>query len=363
MALSLSDLDAGSTTKPADIVDPLKTDIKSGDGGAQAAADLEAARQLNETKAAEKEAADKLIAEKLAAEGSTTKEEDDEPEGSIWDDVDALRGEKIDFKWEDEQGAIPEAEWDTPRGILARERAVEERAVVRFEETLMAEDPRGYEYLLHRKAGGTDEDFFAKKTVTLPDYERFKESVDLRVKVYADSLRAAGLAEKSIKHETDRAVKDKEIDELSEAAYKKQESDQQAAIKGLNQRLEQDRVYYERSVVGLRKALADQVASKDMMIVVPEAKRQEFLNFTQQHIQYDEGSRTFMFVQPIDPKTLPRQLEAMFLQFSGGDLGGLIQREAKSDNARRLRRKVDSAKEPLRTTADVASTRKVLGDL
>lgn len=297
------------------------------------------------------------------ADGDDDDNQDDGPVGSIWDDVDALRGEKLDIPWEDEQGVIPEDERDTPRGILARERYVEQRAVDSFERHLMETDPRGYQYLLHRKAGGTDEAFFGTKTISLPDYDTFKDSVDLQVKVYADSLRNAGLSDKAIKAETDRAVKDKEIFELSDAAYRKQRADEEKSIKDLNAKLEQDRQYYQQQANGLIKVLQEQIVDKTMNFIVPEAKRPEFLKFLYQNIEYDDKTKQFLWVQPIDARKLPRQLEAMFLQFSGGDLGGIIQREAQSQNTRRLRQQVDKSKQRQPNHSDDRPNKRTLGEL
>lgn len=359
---SLADLDnkpaATTTTTVVDpLPDPAKPAIESGDG-TKPAANLEEEQQ-RQRDATALEA--KRLADEAAADTTTTTIE---PETSIWEDVDALRGEPLEVKWEDGQGAIPEEEWDTPRGILARERALETRAVTRFEETLRKEDPRGYQYLLHRHAGGTDEEFFAQKTITLPDYERFKESVDLQVKVYTDDLRNAGLSEKAIKNEVDRAVKDKEILELSDRSYKKQEASEQKAIKDLNTQLEQDQLIYTRNVQVLDKTISEQIASKDMSIVVPEAKREEFKQYVRQRVRYDEQTRTFLFSQPIDHKLLPRQLEALYLQFVNGDLGGLIQREAQSANTKRLRRTIEKSKEVIKDAgSDAGKGKKTLGEL
>jgi len=368
---SLADLDAGTSGQQQQNND---NDPNKGQGAAagagtgaqdepgKTAADLEAARQQQVDADAAKAEADAAAA-KAAADANKGGDADEEPEGTIWDEVDALRGEKLEVKWEDEQGVIPEEEWDTPRGVIARERALESRAIQRFEESIMERDPRGYQYLLHREAGGTDEDFFAKKTITLPAYDTFKENVDLQVSVYAASLRNAGVGEKQIKQLTETAVKDKEIFELADAAYKKQEADETRSIQELNAQLERDKQQYERNVQSLNKTLTEYVASKDMAIVVPEAKREEFLNFVRRNIQYDQGTGRFLFAQPIDVKQLPRQLEALFLQFSGGNINGLVVREAQSANTRRLRRSIERSKEVQRTQADTSRTRKTLGEL
>lgn len=376
--LSLAELDALSDTNKT----PDPPPIKDGDG-TPTAADLETARlaqldkegkgpdgkpkpivdQTAATKAAaDKAAADKVIADKaeadrLAAEGDDN--DDDSPAGTVWDDVDALRGEKLNVDW----GDIPEADRDTPRGILAREKAIEKQAVTRFEQSIMETDPRGYQYLLHRQAGGTDEEFFAQPTITLPEYERFKESVDLQTKVYKDALRNAGIPEKQVTMLVDNAVKDKELFTLADAAYKKQQQTEQQDIRALNDQLARSQQQYERNVTALGKTIDEQIASTDMGVIVPEAKRVEFTNYVRQRIKYDEQTGMFLFAQPIDPKLLPRQLEGMYMQFVNGNLKDVIQRDAQTQNTRRLRRTIDASKTPMRGQPDTSKKKMTLGEI
>lgn len=358
---SLSSLDTGQQDPPP---------IESGDG-TKTAADLEAER----IKAAEEEKkplvdqnpGDKAKTEaQIAAEAEEArlkKEQDDKddaaPETSIWEDVDKLRGEAIDVEW----GDIPEEERDTPRGILAREKAVEARAIQNYERWIMQSDPRGYEYLLHRQAGGTDEDFFARKTIDLPDYELFKTSVDLQTKVLTDDLRNKGVPEKQVKMLVDAAVKDKELFDLSDKAYKDKQARDTQSIEKLNKQLEAENQYYQRAVTGLTKAITEQISSADMSIVIPEAQRPVFDAFVRQHIEYNEQTKQFMFVQNIDPKVLPRQLEALYLQFKKGNLGELIRREAQTSNTKRLKRAVESTKDKINDQGGGGKRKLTLGEI
>lgn len=365
--LSLAELDKD----PAALV---KTEIQSGNGE-PTPADLEAERQkqlaaegkdkdgkpkplVDQTPearaAAEKVEADRIEAERIAKEADS-----EEPTGSIWEDVDKLRGEALEVEW----GDIAEEDRDTPQGILVRERALEARAVTRFEESIMKGDPRGYQYLLHRQAGGTDEEFFAQKTIELPDYELFKTSIDLQTKVYTDALRNTGIPEKQVKLLVDQAVKDKEIGELADKAYKDKEARDTKAIRDLNTQLERDQQQYGRAVQNLGKAIKETIESKDLTMVVPEAQREAFEQFVRQRIKYDEENRAFMFAQMIDPKTLPRQLEAMFLQFKNGNLSDIVRREAETSTTRRLRRSVERSREGVRDGGTQTRGKKTLGEL
>lgn len=367
--LSLAELEAQQNAPP-------KVEIKEGDG-TPTAADLEAERVaqlekegkgpdgkpkplVDQKPGAAAKTEEEIAAEaKALADKAKEEEEDEQPAGSIWEDVDKLRGEKIDVDW----GNIPEDERDTPQGILVREKAIEAHTVKRFEEVMMQTDPRGYQYLLHRQAGGTDEDFFAQKTIDLPDYDTFKESVDLQVRVYTQELRNSGIPEKSIKLLVDTAVKEKDIFTLADAAYKKKEATDAERIRSLNTQLEQDQQQMSRATQNLSKAITDQIASKDMTIIVPEAQRPAFEQFVKQRVRFDQENGTFMFAQTIEPKNLARQLEAMYLQFKNGDLTDMIRREAETSTTRRLRRAVDKSKD---TSKDQGATNKrkmTLGEL
>jgi len=362
MNLSLADLDNNQQQQQQ----PANPDIQGGDG-VKKPDDLAAAAAAAQQQNQQSPGTDPTKTDADDTKGDGTDEGKDDSnvddDTSIWDEVDTLRGEKLDVTWKDEQGDIPEEERDTPRGILARERALEARAVTQFEQSIMQEDPRGYEYLLHRRAGGTDEEFFARKTITLPDYDRFKESVDLQTSVYTQALKNTGLPDKQIKQLVDAAVKDKEIFDLADAAYKRTQQEEERSIADLNKQLEEDRKTYDRSVKGLQKALVEEVSSANMGVIVPEAKRNEFLQFVYQHVQYDQQSGAFVIAQVIDPKKLPRQLEAMWLQFNGGKLDDLVRRTAQTDNVRRLRKTIDKSRQQHSTQSDNRPGKKTLSEL
>lgn len=340
--------------------------------------DLEAARikQENEQKAAEAEQqriADEHIAagrnadgtekttEQLAADKKAQEEEDNDL--ALWDDVDKLWGEELEVEYKDPTGV--EVHPNSPEGIILREKAIVARELNKFESYMRERDPRSYEYILHRQAGGTDEDFFGRKSVTLPTYEEFQNSVDLKSRVVADSLRLKGVPEKIIKLTIDDAIKEKTLDPLADAAYKEVKTSQDNEIARLNADNAKVQATYDRNVKALDKALTEEVTvGTSLKIQIPEAKQAPFLAFVKERIQYDDATGNFFVGQPIDHKVLPRLLESLYLQFSGGNLSDLIQRSAQSQNVRRLRRAVDSSKETVKSGAEPATKRKLtLGEL
>jgi hypothetical protein len=337
-------------TPPAD---PVLTDEQ------KAAA---AAVRLDELKA--KDPATLTAEEKTELEAAAADEDPGDDEGDFWEDVDKLRGEKIEIDWSKHiDGEGNPVDPLSPAGVLIREKHVAQLEVAKFEESLEKSDPRGYAYLLHRQAGGTDEDFFSKKTITLPEYEAFKESVDLQQKVYRDDLLRKGLDPDQVKLLVEQAVKDKKILELADKAYKQTETAQQQEIDRLAKQLEEQNATYENSVKQLTTMLNEEISSNSSMkLLVPDAKKADFNNFVRKHIQAIDGS--FYAVQQIDPKTLSRILDGLYLQFVNGDISGLIQRAAATQNTNRLKRAIQSTRDKQgKTTPAAANTKKTLGEL
>lgn len=383
-----------------------KTDIASGDGN-KTAADLEVERQKQAQEAADKlkqqqsqqktpeqlaeekqaqdavdkETADKLVArvaelktkpadqltaeEKAELEAAEKAEEDDEDDPTaFWEDVDKLSGDPIEIKWDTYKDAdgnliMP----DSPQGALIRQHAVEERAIQRFEEALAASDRRGYQYLLHRQAGGTDEQFFAQKTTALPPYETFKESIDLQTTFYKQHLIDSGLPEKQAKLVVDDAVKNKEIFELADKAYKEKDKAEQDQTKALQGEIERAQTQYNTQVATLDKLITTEAGSPGLKIIIPEAKKAPFLDFFRSLVTYDQDKKQFVLTQAITKEALPRLLESTYLLHIGGNIKDVVERTAATVVTRRLKRNVEKSKEPARSQADTVPRKKTLGEL
>lgn len=304
---------------------------------------------------------EKLELEKL--EAPAEEELDDDPE-AFWEDVDKLTGDPVEIDWtkqKDAEGNLIAA--DSPQGAAIRQKAVEERAVERYEAYLMEVDPRGYQYLLHRQAGGVDEDFFGRKTPTLPDYETFKESIDLQTAFYTRILMGKGVPEKQVKMIVDDAVKNKEIFALADKEYKATESAETAETRRLQNELERSQKDFNASVTILDRLINTEVASPKLKVVIPEAKRIGFASFVKSLVTYDEKTRQFAIVQPISKEALPRQLESLYLLHVNGDLGEVVKREAATAVTRKLRRAVDKGKDQARSQPSDANRKKTLGEI
>jgi len=70
---------------------------------------------------------------------------------------------------------------------------------------------------------------------------------------------------------------------------------------------------------------------------VPVKEREQFYQFALSHIQRNPQGG-YMFVQPVQGRMLEQQLQEMYFTYKKGDLSSIIQREVKSEGAKRLKR-------------------------
>jgi hypothetical protein len=320
-----------------------------------------AAQRLAELKA--KPEAELTAEEKAELAAATPAEVVDEDPTSFWKDVDKLRGEEIVIKWEDHKNVDgTPVDPVSPEGALIREKALEARAIEKFEMHLMQTDPRSYAYILHRQRGGSDEDFFAKKTISLPEYETFKGSVDLQQKVYRESLIRKGVSEKQAKSLVDLAVKDNEILELADAAYKEYETSHAKELKDVADQIERETKQFEESVAAMSTMLTKEISSNESMkFIVPDSKKAEFNQFVRNHIREQEGK--FYVAQEISKDTIGKVLEGLYLRFVNGDLNQLVQRRAQTTVTNRLRSAAAKTTSIVPGKETTTNRKKTLGEL
>ena len=349
---SLTELDAPSTEDLAAAAQRAADEQAAAQAAADAAKALET-EALNEdgtlkegytkdeagviTKAAQPE-------EIAAAEAAAAT--DAQQDGNFWDDVDALRGEPLGINWDELKDAngnpiSPES----PEGALYRENFVIKKTIDDFETYLKTTDPRSYAYMLHRQAGGSDEDFMAVKAAILPEYEAFKASTDAQAALYKQSLISKGLDPELAQLQVDKAIKDGKIFEYGDKEYAAQKATnekQLADIEAANKRQNEE---YVDKVNKLNTTITSIVnENKALKFIIPETDKPKFIEFVKSSVRYDSENKTFSIVQDIKEENNARLLESLFLLYKGGDLKGLIQREAKTENVRKLQRVIDKSK-------------------
>lgn len=273
------------------------------------------------------------------ADDNTGDNDGNEDPAAFWADVDKLRGEPIEVTYPD--GVDPLS----PEGVYHREKVVEQKAIEKFEDYLKKSDPRAYAYMLHRQAGGDDEIFFSNKTFSLPEYDTFKDSVDLQARLYKSSLLNKGLDEDTAQMAVDKAIKDGALFTKADAEYKsavKSQEQELAEIESQRQLAEQN---YTKNVNQFSQTLSTAITEgKGMKFIIPDTDKANFLSFVKEHVEYDGSQGKFLLVQRVENETLTQQLESLYFLYKKGDLNGLIKNQAQTQTVKRLKRAVDASK-------------------
>jgi hypothetical protein len=244
----------------------------------------------------------------------------------FFEEVNRVRGVELKVEY----GDIPP---NSVEGIAIRERAIEADAVRRAEANLAAADPRGAAYLLHRRQGGTDEEFFGRKSLSLPSYELFTDNVDLQKLVYKNDLVNRGLSSENADALVDMAVKNNTILAEADKSYKAQEETDRRELARLAAAAEQEQQAWKNRVKEIDNVLSSTLTSKELKVVIPDSEQKDFDNFVRNMIQTD--GQDFYIAQTIDPKTMATIIESLYIQFKKGDLSAVITRAANSLNVKR----------------------------
>ena len=264
-------------------------------------------------------------------------EEDDEPEDTFWADVERLTGRKIEVDYGD-------VDPESPEGAAIREEALIQQAIAEHLDYLSKAYPREFKALEHAANGGKLEDLFNPAE---PDYSKIEIPQD--DEEFQRSFLKSYYERKGFS--SAKAVKMVELDEDSDEGLYKAATE---ALQELAEKQEQER----SKILEEQRKAAEMQKKQDMQMVqtvesiissgklnkftVPVKEREDFYKYALTHIQRNPQGG-YMIVQPVDPKELEMQLQEMYFAYKKGDLGAIIQREVKSESARRLKRAASKA--------------------
>lgn len=266
--------------------------------------------------------------------------EDDE--GTVWDDVNQLRGREIELK-------LPEGvEPDTPEAIIHFEKVVRQEERQAVIEELKQTDPRAYAYKLHREKGGSDEEFFGDKGATvLPDENELMQSVDLQKNLYKRSLMEKGIDEDAANAVVEKAVLDKTITTKSKAVYDKAKADEVALAERLQGELQETQQANATVAKTLITESSKLVGENSLSFRVPEEDKGKFLEFFQDNVVVDNGKAYIALELDNKNLTTKQALEQMYLLYKKNDLSKVITAAASSQNVNRFKRKAQQAQGPV----------------
>jgi hypothetical protein len=233
----------------------------------------------------------------------------------------------------------------SPEGTYIREKAIIEKAEKNFEQYLKESDPRGYAFLLHRKAGGSEEDFFKTPSVTLPAYESFKNDVDLQKAFFERDLALKGIDPETATMIVEKAIKDNKLFEKSDVAYKAAEKLEKDSLANA-EKISQERERFTTQAIGDMTSAIDDIItnSKTASIVIPDAKKGEFSNFVKESMFFD--GENFFIIKPLNKENAAEQIQSEYFSFVKGNLADVVKRQAKAENTDRLRRRIKADQPP-----------------
>lgn len=256
--------------------------------------------------------------------------EEETPTKSIYEQVDELRGEKLEVNY-------GEVKPESPEGILLREQTLEQRAALNVEKWIQHNHPRAYEFLAHLANGGKEEEFYKPEN---KDYLSVKLEKDNKVeqeRILRAALELKGNSSEIIEAVV-LAVKDgsklfetatKELETLQQLQKQRQEAVVKATT--AKQQKEQERLSF------IVDELETKVSKGFAGIVIPTLEQPKFARYVADRINYDVSTDKYSMTKELDPKQLEKELQSAYFEFKGGDLKALVERKAETQNTRKIK--------------------------
>lgn len=266
--------------------------------------------------------------------------EEDKPATTVYDQVNELRGVTYDIDYGDVDPASPE-------GIALREDHIEKQAIDGFENELRTKLPRAYQFFMHLQSGGKEDDFFKPENQDFKSIKLTKDNKGQQERIVRTALQLKGnspiIIDTLIASLKDggklEEVATHELEAL-QAEQSKMEEAKAAKAAELKAKETKDL----QSLADNVKALVNKGFDG---IVIPEKERKAFLDHFAQQVDYHNGQ--IYRVQTIDQKELNKVMKAAYFEFKGGDLKGLVERTAKTQNAVKIRTKIKAQVTPKAT--------------
>lgn len=272
-------------------------------------------------------------------------EEEEENPNEFWERVEQLGGIPVDVEYGDVDPSSPE-------GIVLRDKAIADKTVEDFVTKLQNEYPDVYEALEYAHAGGNIEELFkgsvdySKVSIAeddedharaiLEEYYKSKQITNVaRIKrmIAADEEDEAGIVK----------IAQAALQEMQahQAGEREEEIKAQQAI--AQKQKEQD--------VRVLKTIEGIIGSGQLSTfkITSRKDAEDFNRFVKSSIQRD-GKGGYMFVTPIEPADLEKQLQAEFFKFKKGNLESLVTTKANTLQAQKLRLNLGKEADKKKTT-------------
>lgn len=228
-------------------------------------------------------------------------------------------------------------------GVVIRERALEERAILNFEAALEQKYPKAYAFFLHTVAGKPAEDFFgsSKNLDEIPTEEQIEASVEVQKDMVLQNLLDKGNSEKHAQALIKLAIEDNELEEMAKTARTEKAARQEAELNKLKEENDRQLEIKNKQITKINTYI-DQVVDSGQIgnIQIPVKDRKEFAKSLKESVRYDEKTGKLTMVTELSDESVTQEFAKEYFRFKGGDLKELVTAKAKTENVRRLKRTI-----------------------
>jgi hypothetical protein len=285
-------------------------------------------------------------------------EEEEEVQESFWSDVEKITGMAVQVEY-------GEVDPETPEGAALRDQALAQQVMANYAEYLKNKFPRSYRMLEHEANGGSIEDILTPNYVDYSKIELKEENKDQQKKILMDYYKSKGFDDKKATKFIETEEDDGSLFEAAKSALEDQVKTQQANEKKIAEETKQKQLARERQ----DQQFMDQISKKvnagkvGQFMIIDKKDKEEFLEYALGNIHRAADGQGYVLALPIQNESIDQVLQQMYFGYKKGELGQFVKREAQSENARRLKRKVEQKETKISGQEDKAAVNRALPTL
>lgn len=274
-------------------------------------------------------------------EDSKDKEEDEEGEEGdgkeFWSDVEKLTGEKVEVDFGDVRP-------DTPAGAVLYAKAYREKGVEDFEANLEKNFPREYKALQLASEGIDPSTLY--KDMSTTDYSKVtldEKNVADNKKYYIESLKLRGNSDDDINDLVKLAEEKGKLVEKGKTGLKELQDHQTELNKSKDEETGRE-VAKRTQLIDSMVEVVSGIVNKGQIgnFTIPEKDRAALTKKVLKDVRLEKDGK-FYSIKELTQKDLDLRLQAEYFEMKKGDLTGLIERKAKTEKVKTLKRRVEES--------------------
>lgn len=260
---------------------------------------------------------------------------EEETESSLFDELDAITGYKIEGEFD-----------DSVEGLAKRTLAVAEKVVEQEFGNFFEEHPDIAEYLKYKELGGNIKDYLETKFPKL-DYntlEISEDDINSQKSIVATGLRKQGYSEDKIAEKIKRyessGVLFQEATDTKETLALEQKAEQEEILKR-QEEINQEELKKQEAYL---KQIEDSILKNNSFagIVIPEAEKKKFYDHITKPVN-KEGYTQYQLDTLND--SIEDRLALLYLRYKKFNLNDVVERKAKTLQAKKVSEMIKSSKE------------------